>query len=149
MTTNTTETGSSISNELLTIYQGSDYRVIDEGGGEFVMHIDVPCPELKALMVRQEAATALFISAWNPASVLRSDADNQAAQYQLEAQLKAQGNQVFYGIGEDPQGDCPGEPCLLALNWSRSDALALARHYGQNAILWMEADGVPRLLLSR
>jgi hypothetical protein len=34
----------------------------------FTIHIDKPCPELKALMAEHNALSAVFVTAWNPFS---------------------------------------------------------------------------------
>ncbi len=148
MTVNTTEP-TVISPELLAIYRGSDYRVTDEGGREFVMHVDQPSPTLGALMARYGARSAVFVSAYNPASEPRTEAENRAAQARLEQEVVAQGCRIFQGVGEDPDGGCPGEPCLLVFDWPREKVLALGRAYGQNALLWVGTDAVPRLVLTR
>jgi Protein of unknown function (DUF3293). len=139
---------SAIAPELLAIYRASEYRV-EDADPPFVMYVDQPCLDLALFMKRHGAQRALFISAWNPASLPRSEAENQAAQEDLEANLKTWGYRVFHGIGEDPMGGCPGEPCLLVLDWPEKQVLELARDYGQNAVICAEEDGIPRLRLTR
>ncbi|NDU90029.1 MAG: DUF3293 domain-containing protein [Ferrovum sp.] len=138
-----------ISPELLRIYRASDYRVTDEEGREFVMHVDEPSSMLGALMARHGAQGAVFVSAYNPASEPRTEAENQAAQARLKQEIVAQGYRIFAGVGEDPDGGCPGEPCFLVLDWPREKVLALGQVYGQNALLWAGTDAVPRLILTR
>ena len=113
------------------------------------MHVDQPSPTLGALMARYGARSAVFVSAYNPASEPRTEAENRAAQARLEQEVVAQGCRIFQGVGEDPDGGCPGEPCLLVLDWPREKVLALGRAYGQNALLWVGTDAVPRLVLTR
>jgi hypothetical protein len=135
--------------ELLAIYQGSDYRVEGPAGQSFIMRIHQHCPELEALMKQEKVHTAAFLSAWNPRSEPRTEEENEEAQARLAQDVAALGLAIRQGMGEDPGGQCTGEPCLLALGISREDAERLGRRYGQNAILWMLADGVPQLLLLR
>ncbi len=142
------ESATQIDPELLAIYRASNYRV-DDADPPFVMHIDVLCTPLKALMQRYGHTSALFISAWNPGSIQRSDGENAVAQAHLEARLCAEGFRMFHGVGEDPGGQCAGEPCLLVLGWPHHDAKTLAQEYGQNAVLWSGADGIPRLVVTR
>ncbi|WP_276970778.1 DUF3293 domain-containing protein, partial [Ferrimicrobium acidiphilum] len=94
---------SAIAPELLAIYRASEYRV-EDADPPFVMYVDQPCLDLVLFMKRHGAQRALFISAWNPASLPRSEAENQAAQEDLEVNLKTWGYRVFHGIGEDPMG---------------------------------------------
>lgn len=145
--TSITETAT-IAEELQALYRASDYRV-EEADPPFVMHIDQPCPELRHFMSGHGAQQVLFISAWNPGSVERSPEENRTAQQELETRLQDQGYQFFRGVGEDPSGACPGEPCVLVLNWPEELVLELAREYGQNTVIWANGDGIPKLRLTR
>ena len=51
------------------------------------------------------------------------------------------------GIGTDCAW--PPEPSVFAVGLGEDDAIALGREFGQNAIVWVGHDGVPRLLLLR
>ncbi|MDE1989839.1 MAG: DUF3293 domain-containing protein [Betaproteobacteria bacterium] len=134
---------------LLAIYKKSDYRVHDAAVSHFVMHIDEPCEPLRALMLRSGVHSACFVSAYNPRSEPRTEAENVRAQECLRQDVSGLGLTFLEGVGEDPGGDCAGEPCLLVLGASRNDTESLGRRYGQNAVLWMEGDGIPKLMLLR
>ena len=140
---------SAIDQDLLSIYQKSDYRVIGEGELAFVMHIGEPCPPLRNMLQRAGVASSCFISAYNPRSEPRTDEENARAQAQLTQDVRLMGLAYRVGVGEDPDGACAGEPCLLVLGISREDTVTLGNKYGQNAVLWSEAEGVPQLLLLR
>jgi hypothetical protein len=140
---------SAIDPDLLAIYQKSDYRVLGEGENDFVMHIGKPCPPLRSLMLRAVVSTACFVSAYNPRSEPCSDDENARAQTRLTQDVSQMGLSYLEGVGEDPDGECSGEPCLLVLGISHENTVMLGRKYGQNAVLWSEADGVPQLLLLR
>ena len=133
--------------DLLAIYKKSDYRVHDPAGVDFVMHIEEYCPALHRLMQREKVRMSGFVSAYNPRSEPRSDLENTMAQERLRQEVMMRGWKFLEGVGEDPGGECAGEPCLLILDISFSDCEALGRSYGQNAVLWSEADAIPRLLL--
>ena len=140
---------SAIDPDLLAIYQKSDYRVLGEGENDFVMHIGKPCPPLRSLMLRAAVSTACFVSAYNPRSEPCSDDENARAQARLSLDVSQMGLSYLEGVGEDPDGECAGEPCLLVLGISHESTVMLGRKYGQNAVLWFEADGMPQLLLLR
>ncbi len=140
---------STISPDLLAIYQNSDYRVLGEGEEAFVMHIGQPCKPLYNLLQRTRVTSSCFVSAYNPRSEPRTDEENVQAQASLIRDVRQMGLQYLDGVGEDPGGDCAGEPCLLVMGISREKAIMLGNRYGQNAMLWSEADGVPQLLLLR
>ena len=134
---------------LLAIYKKSDYRVHDRAYPAFVMHIDEECGPLRDLMRREGVETACFVSAYNPRSEPRTDDENARAQEALRQDVVRRGLRFFEGVGEDPGGECAGEPCLLVMGVSREETEAFGLSYGQNALLWMEADGIPRLMLTR
>lgn len=113
-------------------YRNARYRV-DDGGAVFDMRVGRPCEPLRALMTRRGVREAAFLTACNPGSAPRSDADNRAAQVRLRAAL-------------DPEGIWPPEPSLLVLGIERERAAALARRFRQNAFVWLPADAVPVLV---
>ncbi len=140
---------SAIEQDLLSIYRKSDYRVQGEGSNAFVMHIGEPCQPLRNLLQRSGVSTSCFISAYNPRSEPRTDEENARAQTQLAQDVRLMGLSYLEGVGEDPGGECAGEPCLLVLGISHENTVMLGNRYGQNAVLWSDAEGVPQLLLLR
>lgn len=141
--------GTQIDPQLLAIYQNSDYRVFASGENDFLLKIGLPSPELMQVYRQQIVSSACFISAYNPRSEPRSMDENAAAQQRLIAAVMALGYPFLQGMGEDSQGACAGEPCLLILGISRDQSLRLGAQFEQNALLWMEADAIPHLLLLR
>ena len=61
--------------------------------------------------------------------------------------LAGRGFPCLPGVGQHPTNGWPGEPSVLALGVSRKEAVALGRQFGQNAVVWSGADGVPELIL--
>ena len=90
---------------------------------------------LDAVLEEWKVEEWAYLTAWNPRSVPRPLAENNAAQDELVAALRARGLAVFHGVGVGDDGDWPPEPSVLALGIGRDDALALARKHGQAAIL--------------
>lgn len=140
---------SAIDPDLLSIYQKSDYRVLGGGENSFVMHIGIPCEPLRNLLLRTGVSTSCFVSAYNPRSEPCTDEENARAQAQLTQDVRQMGLSYLEGVGEDPDGECAGEPCLLVLGISYENTVTLGKRYGQNAVLWSEVDGMPQLLLLR
>ncbi len=135
--------------QLLAIYQHSDYRVSVAGQNDFLLRPGLPSPELLAVYQRYAVSSACFISAYNPRSEPRTLEENVAAQQELLKAVEALGHSFLPGMGEDSEGGCAGEPCLLILGISRDQSLNLGTRFEQNALLWMEADAIPQLLLLR
>ena len=105
--------------------------------------------ELEALYRRTGASTATVITAWNPRSEKKTDAENEAAQANLIADLEAAGLFHLPALGADPKDEWKGEVSLLVLNATKETVGALGRKYSQNCIVWVAADAVPQLLFLR
>ncbi len=90
-----------------------------------------------------------MITACNPRGRLCSETDNRVAQTALIARLAALGLTHLPGSGADPAGAWTPEDSRLVLGVERPGAATLGRDFGQNAILWADADAVPKLLMLR
>ncbi len=91
-----------------------------------------------------------FITACNPYSEIVSGERNAAATYSLEEALQAlPPGQVLAAEGRDPAGEWPPEPGFVVGSITLAQASELGRRFRQNAILWADADAVPRLVLLR
>jgi hypothetical protein len=137
-------TGSAIPASLISAYEATDYRVLEPVA--FTMKIGRRSPELEDLYRRTGAKTATVITAWNPRSEKKTVAENAAAQARLIADLEAAGLAHLPALGADPKGDWKSEVSLLVLDAMKETVETLGRKYGQNCIVWVEADAVPSLL---
>jgi hypothetical protein len=127
-------------------YRATDYRVhADE---PFTLRIDEACVECDAFLEASQAATAAFITAWNPYSQLRSSAENARAQDELAAELAEESIAVLAGEGLGRIGDWPPEPSFFAWGISRDKAVNLAQKYQQNAFVWIERGKAAELVLT-
>ena len=132
---------------LIERYEETVYRVRDRGV-DFVLELGRPCEPLARLYRERRKATAAFISAYNPYSQATDPALNEAANERLRVDLEAAGCTVLAALGSNREGTWQ-EASFLALGLGREAAMALGRHYRQNAIVFAEADAVPELLLLR
>jgi len=145
------ELGSSLSSDsrlspsLIAAYRETDYRVMADL--PFVMRIDEPCSELIDLYKASNVASAAFITAYNPYSRTMNDAENTQRQIELTKELRGRSLKFLDGMGEHPTGDWPGEASYLVLGISLEAAKSFGQRYEQNAIVWCDPDGVPRLVL--
>jgi hypothetical protein len=131
--------------DLLAAYRAAHYKVSGTAK-PFVLHVGHRSDELALVHLANGAICSAFITAWNPRSVVRSEADNLASQERLEAELAAIGATLMAGIGEDPAGVWPGEPSVLAVGISRSEAERAGRKFGQRAIVWSGESAIPELI---
>jgi hypothetical protein len=137
---------SQIPPEKIESYRQALYRV-EALEGTFLLKVDVPSPELKALLELHQAPCAAYVTAYNPDGRLAPQKENHKRQQELEADLNPW--VLFPGAGEDPEGKWPPEPSFLVLGIPLEKAKVLGNKYRQNAILWADADGVPKLELLR
>jgi hypothetical protein len=107
--------------------------------------VDQPCTALGDWLRDNGHACAAWLTAYNPRGVLRADWLNQTAQQHLESRLAGR-YPLLHGAGVDPSGHWPPEPAVLAAGMQSVDALAIARDFGQLALLWCASDAVPRLV---
>ncbi|MDO6694525.1 DUF3293 domain-containing protein [Aliiglaciecola sp. 3_MG-2023] len=144
----------SIDPELLAAYKNAEYVVFSDGcfsdlttKQQLAILVDKPSRRLQALMEKKHCKQAAFITAYNPHSVAMTESENLIAQAKLIKLLHNMGLEFIEGVGRDPQRLWPEEKSVLVLNISKQQALNLARQFRQNAIVWIEADGIGKLLL--
>jgi len=129
---------------LLQHYLATRYVVLD-GGGAITLRIGQFSAPLLRLQQERRVAHSAWLTAWNPASERRDEAANQAAQRLLVGQLEQRKLGWLAGRAEDPQGQWPDEPSLWVPGLDAGEARALALRFGQNALLIIGAEAVPRL----
>ena len=132
---------------LIDAYGRAEYRVAD-GSYAFVLHVDQPSDSLRTCHAAFGVSCSTFITACNPGSRPTAPEVNEAAMTRLHADLEARGLFVLQGIGVDPTGTWPGEPSLLVLGLDQEEGIAMARAFGQAAIVCAGADATPRLVFT-
>ena len=137
-----------IPDELVTAYRATEYRVTSSTH-PFVLRIGRRSEDLADLFVQTGKTGATFITAENPFSQTSTMQENAANQACLHHDLSAAGATILEGSGQGEDPAWPAEASYLAIGISREQACELGRKYRQNAIVWIDADGVPELLLLR
>ena len=133
---------------LVDAYRNTDYLVGD-GTDRFTLRVDEHSPILAKRMHAAGAASALFITAYNPYSVQLSAEENEAAHRRLHEDLAPLAIEMIEGAGQADQGDWPAERSFLAFGIDLERSRSLGARYGQNAIVWAGEDAVPHLILLR
>jgi hypothetical protein len=137
--------GSVLDPELIAAYRDTEYRVA--ASPPFILRVGVPSDPLLAAHARSGVTSSAFLTAFNPYS-RQLDAESNARRHEeLVSMLAGRGFPCLPGVGQHPTNGWPGEPSVLALGVSRKEAVALGRQFGQNAVVWSGADGVPELIL--
>ena len=133
---------------LIDAYRVALYRVFDADACVRLV-IDEPSSALAALLRRRGVSSAALVTACNPFGECLDARANAALQHELLSRLRDDGFAWLPARGDDPLGDYPGEDSVLILGCDRAAAVRLGRAYRQNAIVWIGADAVPRLLVLR
>ncbi|MBS1190225.1 MAG: hypothetical protein H6R10_2017 [Rhodocyclaceae bacterium] len=131
--------------DLERAYRATAYRVFLSGGA-LDLRIDAPCPALAAWLQAQGVAEWAILTAANPASRQLPAQENAARQAELECALLEDGFEPFAGENIADAGNWPAEESCFVSGITRSEAVALALRFGQNAMVFGVADGVPRLV---
>jgi len=119
---------------LYKAYQQATYIVINEGRQKQV-EVDVYSIALDELLIEYQAQNAIFITAYNPRSVISSDAENQLRNSKLKSHLVQKGFRTLNGYSTDKAGSWPKEESFLVFELSQNRARELARAFEQNAYL--------------
>ena len=143
---------SEISPDLIAAYRATEYQVTVGAGfdsGAFILRIDEYSEPLLRLFAVWGHRCAAFITACNPFSMLQSHEKNLAACAHLRDRLEhlAQTGWIFEGESHDPSGAWPVEKSFLVLGLDLETSQALGKEFGQNAIVWIDSDAIPRLVL--
>jgi hypothetical protein len=93
--------------------------------------------------------SSAVLTAWNPHSEHRSDAENEIAQAELISEIDRLALRHRPGHGTDPSGKWPPEPSRLVLGLDSETAGSLGRQFGQNGVVWVAHNAIPELLLLR
>jgi hypothetical protein len=137
----------SIAPQLVRAYREARYS-INQNPSIIELRIGEANSALVQLMRDRQVSTAAVLTAYNPYSESKSQAENAAAQQQLLQDLAKHGIATLSALGSDPNGAWEPEPNVLALGISLQQAEALADQYGQNAFIWVNnADGFVSLRL--
>jgi hypothetical protein len=141
-------TGSAKSGEeLAAVYSNTVYEVDLSDGSTIEFGVNAVCPALDDLLASAKANEAVFITAYNPASVAVGDAENTAAQENLKSDLLQQGSRFLPGQGVDPTGVWPPEPSFFVFAITRARGGELAEKYGQYAFLYIAVRKPPELVM--
>lgn len=131
--------------DLERAYRRAVYR-LELPDGPLELRIDTYCEPLRALLDASGVRTAAFLTACNPGSDATDPASNQAAQAALLEAAARLGHTTLPGAAVDPDGQWPDEESALVLGIDAAAATMLARRFGQNALVWINASATPELV---
>lgn len=137
---------------LRAAYEATDYRVDEGPRGGFTIRVGARSADADALLAATAAEAWAFITASNPRSVQLPAAENVARMARLERRVRERGLVAYAGTGVG--ADWPPESSLLVIGLAEPEAVAVAREFGQHAIVvgsrgtparlvWIEAGDAP------
>ncbi|MDV6345765.1 DUF3293 domain-containing protein [Nitrosomonas sp. Is37] len=139
---------SAIPAKLIQNYVTAHYQArIDSG--TLTLLIGQHSKLLSKLMKEYGTQCVLYITACNPHSQPQDREANLTASNQLFVLLSTLSNHIFSGKSSDPAGKWPAESSFLALGIDFVASKTLGRQFDQNAIVWVDLDAIPRLILLR
>ena len=118
-------------------------RTTYAAGLSLKLRVGQPHPFLDDMLAFRGLDEYAYLTAWNPGSRELSETENRARQDQLKARLKGK-HPTVEGAATADDGSW-SEESILVLGIPRAEALALAKEFGQAAILVGHRGGVPGL----
>ncbi|EKE17079.1 MAG: hypothetical protein ACD_10C00631G0002 [uncultured bacterium] len=131
--------------ELDAAYRATTYRVFLPGG---VMDLRVgqANERLNCWLNNADSLNFAIISAYNPGSQRLDAAINAERQSQLECDLLQGNYEPYAGENIPDEASGPLEETCFVVDIALEDACALAEDFGQKAIVYGGADGIPGLV---
>lgn len=130
------------------IYRKAHYSVlVPSVSGQYIelgFRIDESNQQIEELLTKHERSSACFITASNPNGQRIDEKENAARMKQLETIIKEKQLPYYFGQDGDPKGAWT-EKSLLVVGIELGDADQLARHFEQNAIVWLARGLAPAL----
>lgn len=131
---------------LRVAYEATTYRVDEGPGGPFVIRVGARSVAADALLAAAGTDAWAFITACNPRSIPLDSADNEARMTRLGRVVRDRGLVTYAGAGVGADADWTPEPSLFVVGLAERDAMALAREFGQLAIV-VGSRGAPARLV--
>ncbi len=137
-----------IHTEKVRAYLATDYR-LGHTAQDIVLSIGQSSERLVSLFADLGISCGAFLTAYNPRGTIQSDAANERGHAELASLLRERDLAAIEGSGSAEGTDWPAEKSWFALGLQLDPARALGRHFDQDAIVWVDANAVPQLILLR
>ncbi len=139
---------SQIHPDKIRAYLATAYR-LGHTDRDIILTIGRHSERLAALFTDNGVDCGAFITAYNPRGTRQPDEANNQAHSQLADQLSKLGVKSIEGSGGEKGSDWPTERSYFALGLALEPAKEIGIQFGQDAIVWVDADAVPQLILLR
>jgi hypothetical protein len=131
---------------LIAAYRATDYVLFVGDGHDVTLNIGEHNPDFDRVLDGRNATTAVVVTAYNPRSIVLSDAENRSRHAALTALLDARGHDYALGEGRDPSGAWKAELECVVFGIPVETGLEIARRFEQNAIVFVARGGLPELV---
>ncbi len=139
-----------IAKNLIASYLCANYQI---GAGpdsdSISLRIDQYSEALAKFLISSEQSCAAIISAYNPYSLRLSNEENLAAHESLRDFLDRHSYPIIESLNLDLANSWPAEKSFFVSGLDLNNAQTLGQQYDQNAIVWINSDAIPRLILLR
>lgn len=143
-----TLTLSLISKNLIASYLSTYYQV-GTGPDAISLRIEQHSKPLTKLLATFKQSCAAIMSAYNPCSRLVSNEANLAAHELLRNYLNHHSYSTIESLNVDPSGKWPPEKSFFVPGLDLNTARSIGQKFNQNAIVWIENEAIPHLVLLR
>jgi hypothetical protein len=130
---------------LEAAYLRTTYRV-STANGPVDIRIGVRNSALDRVLDEHRASECVFVTASNPGSLANSEYENARRNAELEQALREAGLPYLQGSGVPDVSGWQAEDSYLVLGMSKPDAIALAKRWGQCAVVWGTRGSTPELV---
>ncbi|MER2514079.1 MAG: DUF3293 domain-containing protein [Nitrosomonas ureae] len=137
-----------IASNLITSYRRTHYRVGTDSNSIF-LRIDQYSESLAKFLAASKQSCAVIVSAYNPYSQLASNEENLGAHEQLRNLLQHHPYPIIESLNIDPTGQWPPEESLFVPGLDLNTGRSIGQRFNQNAIVWIDNEAIPRLILLR
>jgi hypothetical protein len=131
---------------LIEAYRATDYVLFVGGDADVTLNIGRRHSGFDGVLDARNATTAVVVTAYNPRSVVLSEAENAARHARLTELLESRGLDYALGEGRDPTGHWQAELECVVFGISLETGLEIARAFDQNAIVWIARGRAPELV---
>ncbi|WP_295623343.1 DUF3293 domain-containing protein [uncultured Nitrosomonas sp.] len=133
---------------LTASYHNTHYQ-IGTSSDAIVLRIGQHSKPLTKLLETLKQSFAAIISAYNPCSRLVSNETNLIAHELLRNYLNHHAYAMIESLNVDPSGKWPPEKSFFVPGLDLNTARSIGQQFNQNAIVWIDSEAIPRLILLR
>ncbi len=137
-----------IAQDKIRAYLATSYR-LGFAEDDIVLTIGTHSAPLAALFREYGVECGAFLTAYNPRGEQQTDLQNELAHGRLVADLTRLGLGAIAGSGSEEGTGWPAERSCFALGLSLEGAKIIGTKFDQDAIVWIDGDAVPQLILLR